>query len=255
MADKHELDGRFWISSNGQYFAGKGRYELLLHIKETGSLSKAAKLMKMSYKAAWDSIKEMNIAAGERLVSSSIGGKKGGGTTLTEAGIKFLETYEKYNHIFDNAIKYMQDQSLLYDNSNNLFQSSNTSKYTYSSADNILNMIISDIKKEGSFTKLFLTSRDLSITLNLHKEPKLSLGDFVELSFNMAAVIVHNDIFDGCNVADLKQVEELPNFNIITLDIGSSITIKAIVDKSKHLSIGNALYFKIDPSQVIVTKF
>ena len=78
--------GRVWIEKNSETYLGFGRMVLLQRIKEFGSISQAAKSMAMSYKHAWDLVDSMNRQAGESLVSTSKGGKGGGGASLTEAG-------------------------------------------------------------------------------------------------------------------------------------------------------------------------
>ena len=65
-----KADGRFWLTLDGKNFMGRGRVELLQRIRETGSISKAAKAMKMSYKAAWDAVDAMNAAWQSPLVES-----------------------------------------------------------------------------------------------------------------------------------------------------------------------------------------
>lgn len=79
---------------NGKPLLGKGRFELLKHIDETGSISKAAKAMKMSYKAAWDAVDAMNNTLGIPVVESSTGGARGGGSQLTETGRSLLIEYQ-----------------------------------------------------------------------------------------------------------------------------------------------------------------
>ena len=74
---------------------GRGRAELLKHIAETGSISKAAKAMKMSYKAAWDAVDAMNAAYGRALVESATGGSRGGGSEVTADGLKLIRKFEK----------------------------------------------------------------------------------------------------------------------------------------------------------------
>lgn len=69
-----QAHGRFWLTLDGQNFLGRGRVELLQRIAQTGSISRAAKAMKMSYKAAWDAVDAMNSAWGEPLVDSHPGG-------------------------------------------------------------------------------------------------------------------------------------------------------------------------------------
>ena len=71
-----KADGRFWLTLDGKNFLGRGRVELLQRIRETGSISKAAKEMKMSYKAAWDSVAAMNAAWGSPLVDSEPAGSR-----------------------------------------------------------------------------------------------------------------------------------------------------------------------------------
>ena len=74
MARKLQAHGRFWLTLNEVNFLGRGRVELLQRIAETGSISKAAKAMKMSYKAAWDAVDAMNRAWGTPLVESNPAG-------------------------------------------------------------------------------------------------------------------------------------------------------------------------------------
>lgn len=71
-----QADGRFWLTLNGRNFLGRGRVELLQRIRETGSISKAAKVMKMSYKAAWDAVDAMNAAWPSPLVGSGPAGSR-----------------------------------------------------------------------------------------------------------------------------------------------------------------------------------
>jgi molybdate transport system regulatory protein len=88
------IDGRLWLSRADHNFLGKGRIELLEQIGRTGSISKAAKAMKMSYKAAWDSVDAMNNLAEKPLVERSTGGKGGGGTHLTAYAGELIKTYK-----------------------------------------------------------------------------------------------------------------------------------------------------------------
>ncbi len=85
--------GRVWIEKDGETYLGFGRMVLLERIREFGSISGAAKSMKMSYKHAWDLVDSMNRHAREPLVATSKGGKGGGGATLTETGELALKEY------------------------------------------------------------------------------------------------------------------------------------------------------------------
>ena len=66
------------------------RLALLTAIGETGSISAAARVIGITYKAAWDAVDIMNNLAGEPLVSAQHGGRGGGGATLTPAGLQVV---------------------------------------------------------------------------------------------------------------------------------------------------------------------
>ena len=90
-----KVKGNFWIEKNSKSFIGKGRIELLKKIDKYGSISKAAKEMKMSYKAAWDAVDIMNKLSKNKVVEKISGGKGGGGTYLTEYGKKLINVFKK----------------------------------------------------------------------------------------------------------------------------------------------------------------
>ncbi|MGD9158634.1 MAG: LysR family transcriptional regulator [Desulfobacteraceae bacterium] len=110
-------DGRFWLESEGVTFLGYGRVMLLEHIRDNGSISKAAVSMKMSYKHAWDLLNSMESQAGLKLVEKVRGGANGGGAKLTEAGEKAIEIFWKYSNKFlvfmDEMTKELNDESFL----------------------------------------------------------------------------------------------------------------------------------------------
>ena len=66
-----------------QPFLLEKRIELLIAVKRTGSISKAAKEVPMSYKAAWEAIESMNHLSTTPIVQRDTGGVGSGGTTLT----------------------------------------------------------------------------------------------------------------------------------------------------------------------------
>ena len=87
------------ISSNltlellNQPFLLEKRIELLKAIKQTGSINKAATLVPMSYKSAWEAVEAMNNLSISPIVTRETAGAGGGGTTLTNYGENLLTTY------------------------------------------------------------------------------------------------------------------------------------------------------------------
>ncbi|MGQ0443406.1 MAG: winged helix-turn-helix domain-containing protein [Methylophilaceae bacterium] len=72
---------------------GPGKADLLEHIEANGSISAAAKKMKMSYRRAWELVDMMNSSFTQPLVSTSPGGAHGGGAQVTEFGFFILKSY------------------------------------------------------------------------------------------------------------------------------------------------------------------
>lgn len=89
-----EIQGTVWMTVDGQSFGGHGRVDLLAGIAEHGSITRAAKSLKMSYKSAWGAIDTMNNLAGEPLVERLTGGKGGGGTKLTRRGEQLVVNFK-----------------------------------------------------------------------------------------------------------------------------------------------------------------
>ena len=84
------LKSRQWIvDENNKIIIGEGRKAILENIEKTGSINKAAKVMKMSYKGVWSKIKvtekylNMNIVHADRKM----------GSRLTKEGKDLLEKY------------------------------------------------------------------------------------------------------------------------------------------------------------------
>ena len=69
--------------------------ELLERIDASGSISAAANVMGMSYKAAWQAVEAMNNLSEQPVVARQTGGKHGGGTTLTEYGRRVVAAYRR----------------------------------------------------------------------------------------------------------------------------------------------------------------
>ena len=85
-----------FFDDNGEKFFGEGPARLLRGIEETGSLRGAAGKMSMAYTKALKLIKNAELALGFPLTESTVGGKAGGGSRLTEQGKEWLTRYEHY---------------------------------------------------------------------------------------------------------------------------------------------------------------
>jgi molybdate transport system regulatory protein len=96
MSD-YKIKSRIWIEAGDNVLVGEGRVTLLKAIETEGSLSKAAKSIGMSYKKAWTLVDSVNKSAKEAVVTKTIGGQKGGGTSITPYGKRLIEAFDTIN--------------------------------------------------------------------------------------------------------------------------------------------------------------
>jgi molybdate transport system regulatory protein len=72
---------------------GPGKIALLEAIRATGSISAAARSLRMSYRRAWLLVEEVNHALREPAVAAETGGRRGGGAAVTPAGERLVGLY------------------------------------------------------------------------------------------------------------------------------------------------------------------
>ncbi len=91
----YAVRGRVWIEKDGKLFLGWGRVMLLERIARLGSITAAARSMRLGYRNAWLWVESMNQLAPEPLVEKVTGGAGGGQARLTEAGHKAVVQYKE----------------------------------------------------------------------------------------------------------------------------------------------------------------
>jgi molybdate transport system regulatory protein len=91
MSANIALKIRLW--HDDEVAMGPGKADLLEAIGQTGSISAAARAMDMSYRRAWTLVDVMNRSFRAPLVRSAVGGTRGGGAQLTEAGARVLAQF------------------------------------------------------------------------------------------------------------------------------------------------------------------
>jgi molybdate transport system regulatory protein len=72
---------------------GPGKIDLLKAVRETGSISAAARKLGMSYKRAWYLLETLNQGFHQPVVEAVHGGRGGGGTQLTSLGETLITCY------------------------------------------------------------------------------------------------------------------------------------------------------------------
>lgn len=82
------------LDEEGQRRFGPGVAALLAEVREKRSLRAAAGAMGMAYSKAWRIVRTAEDAFGCKLLSSTIGGRHGGGAALTPEAEALLAAYQ-----------------------------------------------------------------------------------------------------------------------------------------------------------------
>ena len=98
------LRAKIWVERGGLVALTDAGADLLEQIQVKGSLSEAARSLHFSYRRAWMLLDAMNKRWDEPLVITAIGGKRGGGATLTELGGRALRSFRDLQIHIEAAI-------------------------------------------------------------------------------------------------------------------------------------------------------
>jgi molybdate transport system regulatory protein len=91
---------RFRIDFAANSYVGPGKIDLLEAIRDSGSLSQAARDLGMSYRRAWLLIDSFKAAFREPVTLATTGGKGGGGVALTRFGEELVASYRALEREF-----------------------------------------------------------------------------------------------------------------------------------------------------------
>jgi molybdate transport system regulatory protein len=83
---------------------GPGKVTILESIREGGSISEAARGMRMSYRSAWLLVDSMNSQFKKPVVNTTLGGRGGGSATLTPFGAEVIHRYRAMERATRRAI-------------------------------------------------------------------------------------------------------------------------------------------------------
>ena len=88
-----KVDTVLSFRSVGRSAIGRDRIQLLEAVASHGSITKAAHVVGMSYKTAWDSIDAMNNLLPRPAVVAQTGGRQGGGAIVTDDGLALIAAF------------------------------------------------------------------------------------------------------------------------------------------------------------------
>jgi molybdate transport system regulatory protein len=95
---------RVWVKFGDTVKFGQGRAALLRLIDELGSIKQAVERFEMSYRNAWGYLRELERAAGFRLLKRQRGGGRTGGARLTPKGREFLDRFDRFERNLESSM-------------------------------------------------------------------------------------------------------------------------------------------------------
>ncbi len=259
-----EISSNLTLEIFNQPFLLEKRIELLIAIQKTGSISKAAKEVPMSYKAAWEAVESMNNLSINPIVQKETGGLGGGGTKLTSYGENLLTTY---NILKEEHSKFLENLSKKTDMNTGTLKDIRKLSMQISARNQIGGIVESitkskinaqiDIKlKSGNILTSVITNK---ATENLD----LKVGDDVIAIFKSSTVLLSLDT--NLNISARNQLlGKIENINIdeinseIIIDIGNEDKIATVITtdsvKSLNLQIGTKVNAIIKSSDIMIGK-
>jgi molybdate transport system regulatory protein len=87
----HLIRPRIYL--NADLIVGPGKIDLLKAVRDTGSISAAARTLGMNYKRAWYLLDTLNKGFHQPVIEAAKGGRGGGGARLTPLGERLIASY------------------------------------------------------------------------------------------------------------------------------------------------------------------
>lgn len=170
---------------------------LLKAIAASGSINQAAKQVDLSYKGAWQMIERANNLAPKVLVATATGGSKGGGTSLTSAGLALLNLFTSLEEQHQQFLNHINQN--LADNPDLLMLLKRLDVKT--SADNQLFGKISAIHPGGVNAEIFVALKGgeqivASFNLAVMQRLNLNVGADTVILINSPEIVLTTDL-DG----------------------------------------------------------
>ena len=235
-------------------FADPKRIRLLQEIEKCGSINQAAKNANVSYKSAWDHLEAMNKISPKPLLERNIGGKNGGGTSLTTYAERLLQLYDLLEQTQEHAFHILQDETIPL---NSLLSA--TAKFSLqSSARNqffgkVLSQHIVD-----SRCIVAVNIQDLahplhvSITLRSAERLKLITEKEVMVMFKAPWVKVSATPLEEKNNLFQATILSMQNEEAILQIKDSSIEFCASIHSKDGWKVGQEVWLHVEPEQIIL---
>lgn len=235
------------LRRDGRPAVGRDRIQLLEAVDRHGSITKAAKAVGLSYKAAWDALNAVNNLLPRPVIVSQAGGAHGGGALVTEEGKALITAFhllEQRLARFADALAAKGAQGALADPISLL-----RSLDMKTSARNAFRCVVSEIKRGPVTAEVILQLSDLVtlaavITSDSVDALALTVGGhavaLVKSTFIMLAPGGQPPLTSARNsiAGTIISREDGPINAEIVLDLGGGKTLAAIVTHESAERLG-----------------
>ena len=103
---------KLWLTRGEAGVFGLGKWRLLDAIHREGSLRAAADAMGTSYRKAWGDLRKAEKALGITFLERHRGGSKGGESSLTEEGRKWVEEFARFHREVEESVTHAYEKWL-----------------------------------------------------------------------------------------------------------------------------------------------
>ena len=242
------------IKLHQELFIDPKRVRLLKEIKECGSINQAAKNAKVSYKSAWDHLEAMNKISPKPLLERTIGGKNGGGTSLTTYAERLLQLYDLLEQTQEHAFHILQDETIPL---NSLLSA--TAKFSLqSSARNQFFGKVASQHIVDSRCIVAVNIQDLahplhvSITMRSAERLRLITEKEVMVMFKAPWVKISTTPLEEKNNLFQATILSMENEEAIVQLKDSSIEFCASIHSKDGWKVGQDVWLHVDPEQIIL---
>ncbi len=240
-----EIEGSVWFHKDDHMFLGGDRINLLEKIDEYGSITKAAKVVGISYKTAWDTVNMMNNLADNPLVDRLTGGKGGGGTFLTSEG---KDVIRRFRIIQEEHRKFLTNLSERVGDVDNLYKFLRRIAMKVS-ARNVFSGAVTEIKKGVVNTEVTLTLKGGTpiaaiVTNSSIDNLGLTVGKNAYAIIKASSIIIGSDLHDAKLSArnimcgTIFKIIEGPVSTDVEVDIGAGNTVSAVITHESAKKLG-----------------
>lgn len=252
------LRGRLQLEKDGAPFLGAGRIDLLEAIDRCGSITRAARSVGLSYKAAWDAVDAMNNQADAPLVSRSVGGRKGGGTRLTDYGRKVLTLVRAIEGEYQRMLSLLEDRNRDFAEYRRLMRRLSVQTSARNQwVGRVVEVRAGSVQAE---VRLQLDAGiELTAAITAASAERLGLKPGVEISALVKAVATRmtpgeppDDAGPNTWRASVGKVHRAGTRAEVTATLGSGRTVTAIVADASRYEVGQTVTVQIDPTSVLL---